>query len=171
MPPTQARTLGVTPTPSTPSIRDHCEARHSLGPEPALGRTMGPHRSVTGTRTQVLPRPHSPLLTSSAKSPYRNALTLTCTSRWQAGPCSPGSLLRQGLLWGTWHPVGAVPAALHPSPGCGRATCRLRIWCSAALRPTSLCSAWSLARGRCSPCFLNELPTQYSSLQLRWPAG
>lgn len=120
--PPQARTLGVTPTPSTPSIRDPCKTRHSLGPEPALGRTMGPPRSVMGTRTQVLSRPTHPLLTSAAESPYSNALTLTCTSARQAGPSSPGSLLRRGLRWGRWHSVDAAPAILHPSPGCGQAT-------------------------------------------------
>lgn len=120
--PPQARTLGVTPTPSTPSIRDPCETCHSLGPEPALGRTMGPHSSVMGTRTQVLSRPHSPLLTSAAESPYSNALTLTRNSARQAGPSSPRSLLRRGLRRGLWHSVDAAPTVLHPSPGCSRAT-------------------------------------------------
>lgn len=132
---------------------------------------MGPHHSVMGTRTQVLPRPHSPPLTSSTESPYRNALTLTRTSTWQAGPCSPGSLLRPDLLWGMWHSEDAVPAVLHPSPGCGRAT--LQTAHLVFTGPEAHIPLLSVVPGtwKTLPCFLNELPTQHSPLQRWWPVG
>lgn len=58
--PSSGQNPGGHPNPSTPPISDPCKARHSLGPKPTLGRTMGPHHSLMGARTQVLSRPHSP---------------------------------------------------------------------------------------------------------------
>ena len=171
MPPTQARTLGGHPNPQHPVHQG--PLRGPSQPKPGACSREDDGASPLSDGDQDPSPPQAPLtpLTSSTESPYRNALTLTRTSTWQAGPCSPGSLLRPDLLWGMWHSEDAVPAVLHPSPGCGRAT--LQTAHLVFTGPEAHIPLLSVVPGtwKTLPCFLNELPTQHSPLQRWWPVG